>query len=193
MGTDWHVGTLAPTAPAARFCDGIRAGWPDRFLLLAISASLVGPTAALGQRQCETDPVSDDIFCQIIRGELPGEVVYRDDDVIAFLDLRPVFKGHVLVCPIQHADHLLDLPTDQLAPLFGVVQKIAAAMPTAYNCEGSFTCANTVVSQSVPHLHVHIIPRTKGDGLRGFLWPRITYAEGEATKYAAKLRTVLAA
>lgn len=137
--------------------------------------------------------MTDDAFCRIIAGELPAEVVYRDDAVIAFLDLKPVFKGHVLVCPVEHADHLVDASAEQLAAVFALVQRIAAAMPAAYGCQGSFTCANTIVSQSVPHWHVHVIPRSKGDGLRGFLWPRLSYEPGEASTYAARLREALEA
>lgn len=135
---------------------------------------------------------AEDMVCGIVAGEVAAEVVYRDRHVIAFLDHRPVFKGHVLVCPVQHVDTFTDLPPELLAPLFAVVQRAAAAVTAACGAQGSFTAINTVVSQSVPHLHVHVVPRTKGDGLRGFFWPRTRYADGEAAEFAARLREALA-
>lgn len=132
-----------------------------------------------------------DVICGIADGSVPAEVVWRDDVAVAFLDHRPVFKGHVLVAPVAHFDTLLDLPDDLTAPLFTLVRRVAAAMGTALGAQGSFTGINTVVSQSVPHLHVHVVPRTKGDGLRGFFWPRGTYADGEAAGYAARIREAL--
>ena len=128
-----------------------------------------------------------DVFCQIITGELAAPEVWRDERVVAFLDHRPVFKGHVLVCPVQHFATLPELPGELFEPLFGT-----AARP-AFGAEGSFVGLNNVVSQSVPHLHVHVIPRTKGDGLRGFFWPRTRYAAGEEAEYASRLRAALAA
>ena len=132
-----------------------------------------------------------DIFCQIIAGELATAEVWRDDQVVAFLDHRPVFKGHVLVCPTRHVETLLDLPDDLMVPLFSVAQRIAAAMAPAFGAEGTFVAINNVVSQSVPHLHVHVVPRTKGDGLRGFFWPRTRYADGEEAEHAERLREAL--
>ncbi|NNG19315.1 HIT family protein [Naumannella sp. ID2617S] len=129
-----------------------------------------------------------DVVCAIAAGELAGEVVLRTDRVIALLDHRPVFKGHVLVCPLPHVDQLTDLPADQLPVLFGEVQRVAAALPRALGCTGTFVAINNVVSQSVPHLHVHVVPRTKGDGLRGFFWPRVRYAEGELAAYGTMIR-----
>lgn len=134
-----------------------------------------------------------DLVCGIVAGGVDAEVVFRDRHVIAFLDHRPVFKGHVLVCPVEHVDTFTDLPPELLSPLFAVVQRVAAAVTVAYGAQGSFTAINTVVSQSVPHLHVHVVPRTKGDGLRGFFWPRRNYAEGEQAAYATQLREALAA
>jgi len=136
--------------------------------------------------------VAADLFCQIAAGELTSEEVLRTDDVVAFLDHRPVFKGHVLVCPIGHVETLLDLPAECIEPLFAQVQRVAAALPVALGCQGTFVAVNNVVSQSVPHLHVHVVPRTKGDGLRGFFWPRTKYAAGEAADYAVRIRTALA-
>jgi histidine triad (HIT) family protein len=136
--------------------------------------------------------VTSDIFCQIIAGELATTEVWRDENVVAFLDHRPLFKGHVLVCPNTHVDTLLDLPDALMVPLFTVTRTIAAAMTPAFGAEGTFVAMNNVVSQSVAHLHVHVVPRTKGDGLRGFFWPRTRYAAGEEADHAERLRAVLA-
>ena len=132
-----------------------------------------------------------DIFCQIIAGTLDTEVVWRDETVVAFLDHRPVFKGHVLVCPARHVESLLDLPDELMQPLLATAQRVARAMGPALGADGSFVAMNNVVSQSVPHLHVHVVPRSKGDGLRGFFWPRTRYAAGEEADYAARLRVAL--
>jgi histidine triad (HIT) family protein len=133
-----------------------------------------------------------DIFCQIVRGEIEAAVVARTDETIAFLDHRPVFKGHVLVAPARHVDTLLDLPDGLMVPLLTMAQRIAAAIGAALGAQGTFVAMNNVVSQSVPHLHVHVVPRTKGDGLRGFFWPRTTYAAGEMESYAARIAAELA-
>lgn len=139
-----------------------------------------------------TDSPTPDVFCQIIAGELPAEVVARTDEVIAFLDRRPVFKGHVLVCPTAHVDTLLDLPTELMEPLMTMAQRVATAVQAGLGAQGSFVAVNNTVSQSVPHLHVHVVPRTKGDGLRGFFWPRTTYGDGEQAEYGQRLRDALA-
>jgi len=133
----------------------------------------------------------DDLVCQIVRGEVEAAVVLRDESVVAFLDHRPVFKGHVLVSPVRHVDTLLDLPEVLMVPLLGAAQRVAAALGLALGAEGSFVAVNNVVSQSVPHLHVHVVPRTKGDGLRGFFWPRTRYGDGELAAYATLLRDAL--
>jgi histidine triad (HIT) family protein len=136
--------------------------------------------------------VTDCLFCDIVAGTVPAHVVLADDITVAFLDSRPVFKGHVLVVPRAHYVTLADLPADLIGPLFTRVQRVSAAMPAALGAQGSFVAENNVVSQSVPHLHVHVVPRTKGDGLRGFFWPRSRYAdEEEAAGYARRLRAVL--
>jgi histidine triad (HIT) family protein len=136
--------------------------------------------------------VSDCVFCEIVSGARAAHVVFSDDVAIAFLDARPVFKGHVLVAPLAHYVTLADLPTDLVGPLFQRVQRVSAAMPAAFGAQGSFVGENNVVSQSVPHLHVHVVPRTKGDGLRGFFWPRSRYADdAEAADYARRLREAL--
>jgi histidine triad (HIT) family protein len=138
--------------------------------------------------------VTDCRFCAILRGEAPAWFVLDEPEVAAFLDVRPLFKGHVLVVPREHHQTLADLPPGLVEPLFSRVREISAAMPAAYGAQGSFVAVNNVVSQSVPHLHVHVVPRTKGDGLRGFFWPRGRYADDEeAASYAAQLRAVLAA
>ena len=131
-------------------------------------------------------------FCRIRDGEVPAAMVLDEDEALAFLDVRPVFPGHVLVVPRTHHETLLDLPTEDLAPLFGTVQRVVAAVTTAMGAQGTFVAANNVVSQSVPHFHVHVVPRTRGDGLRGFFWPRTRYpGEAEMAAVAARIRTNL--
>ncbi len=125
------------------------------------------------------------MICRIVRSELDADVVYRDETMIAFLDHHPVFKGHTLVCPIPHVDSLIDLPEDLMTPLLRLGRAITRAQLAALGADGSFTAMNTVVSQSIPHLHLHVVPRVRKDGLRGFFWPRTRYAEGEAQDYAA--------
>jgi histidine triad (HIT) family protein len=136
-------------------------------------------------------PVTDDVFCQIGRGDLDATVVLRTDEMIAFLDHRPVFKGHVLVATRQHVDTLLDLPQPLMQPLLTSVQQVARAVVDALGAQGTFVAINNVVSQSVPHLHVHVVPRSRGDGLRGFFWPRTRYGAGEMEEYAAKIKRAL--
>jgi histidine triad (HIT) family protein len=121
-------------------------------------------------------------------------VVLSDPEVVAFLDARPVFKGHVLVVTREHVVTLADLPAASVGPFFLRVQRVSAVMPAALGCQGTFVAANNVVSQSVAHLHVHVVPRTKGDGLRGFFWPRHRYeSDEEAAGYASRLRAALTA
>ncbi|MBO0833526.1 MAG: HIT family protein [Actinobacteria bacterium] len=137
--------------------------------------------------------MSDCVFCDIAAGRMRAHIVLSDDDTVAFLDARPVFKGHVLVAPREHVVTLPDLPPSRLGPLFSRVQRVSAAMPAALGSQGTFVAINNVVSQSVPHLHVHIVPRTRGDGLRGFFWPRQRYdSDEEAEQYADRLRKALA-
>jgi histidine triad (HIT) family protein len=131
-------------------------------------------------------------FCRIIAGDEPGFVVLDEPAVVAFLDVRPLFAGHVLVVPRQHVDTLADLPDDLVEPLFTTVRLVSVAMERALGSGGSFVAINNKVSQSQPHLHVHVAPRTKGDGLRGFFWPRTRYGPGEAEAVAATLRNWLA-
>jgi len=136
----------------------------------------------------------DCLFCKIVAGEAPGHIVVDEPDVVAFLDIHPVFKGHVLVVPREHVVTLPELTTPLLTELFVVVQRCAAAVVTGLGAQGSWVAQNNVVSQAVPHVHVHVVPRTKGDGLRGFFWPRQKYTgDAELADYAARLRTALAA
>ena len=131
-------------------------------------------------------------FCRIVSGELPAHVVLDDDVALAFLDDRPLFAGHVLLVPRDHIAALPDLPMDQVGPYFERVQRIASALPAALGAQGTFVATNTIVSQSVPHLHVHVVPRTKGDGLRGFFWPRMKYDDdAHAASVAATIRAAL--
>jgi histidine triad (HIT) family protein len=122
----------------------------------------------------------DCLFCRIIAGDVPGAFVLDEPDVVGFLDVRPVFPGHVLVMPRAHVATLPDLPAPLLTPVFGAVQRVADGVVAAMGAQGTFVAVNNVVSQSVPHLHVHVVPRTKGDGLRGFFWPRQKYESDEA-------------
>jgi histidine triad (HIT) family protein len=134
------------------------------------------------------------VFCEILAGRKPAHVVLDEPDVAAFLDARPLFPGHTLVVPRRHVELLADLPTSLLQPVFGAVQRISAAVVTALGADGSFVANNNRVSQSVPHLHVHVVPRRRGDGLRGFFWPRRRYAsDDEAAAIAARLRDALRA
>jgi histidine triad (HIT) family protein len=132
------------------------------------------------------------VFCAVAAGEVAASVVFRDDDVCAFLDSRPVFKGHVLVVPRAHVATLLDATPAQLAAVFGAVQRVARAVEAALEAHGSFVGVNTKVSQSVPHLHVHVVPRRRKDGLRGFFWPRVPYAsDQERDDFAARIAAAL--
>jgi histidine triad (HIT) family protein len=138
--------------------------------------------------------MTDCLFCGIVAGTVAAHIVLADDVVVAFLDARPVFKGHVLVVPREHYGTLADLPVALVGPLFARVQRISAVMPDALGSQGSFVGINNTVSQSVPHFHVHVVPRTKGDGLRGFFWPRVRYADdADAAGYASRLRAALQA
>jgi histidine triad (HIT) family protein len=129
-----------------------------------------------------------DIFCQIVAGDLAAAVVVRTPELVAFLDHRPVFKGHVLIAPVRHVDTLLDLPSELMAPLLTLAARVATAQADSLGAEGTFVAMNNVVSQSVPHLHLHVVPRSRGDGLRGFFWPRTTYeSEEQAAEVAARI------
>ena len=132
--------------------------------------------------------VRDCLFCGIVAGGVPAFKVVERPEGIGFLDIRPVFKGHVLVIPRPHVGQLPELPAELLPGFFALVQEVAAAVPDALGAQGTFVAMNNVVSQSVPHLHAHVVPRTKGDGLRGFFWPRTRYAsDDEAATYAGRI------
>ena len=133
------------------------------------------------------------VFCAIVARDTPADVVMDEPDLMAFLDRRPVFKGHVLLVPRLHVVTLPDLPAELRDGFLAAVQRLATAMVEGLGAQGSFVAMNNVVSQSVPHLHCHVVPRTKGDGLRGFFWPRTKYAADEAASYADRLRRTLAA
>lgn len=119
------------------------------------------------------------VFCAIAAGEIEAYVVYEDGRALAFLDHRPLFPGHVLLIPHTHVETLPELPADEVGAFFVAAQLLARALPEALAAEGTFVANNNVVSQSVPHLHVHVVPRSRGDGLRGFFWPRRAYAGPE--------------
>ncbi len=132
------------------------------------------------------------VFCDIVGKRIPGHVVLEDDVVVAFLDVKPLFVGHVLVVPRDHVVTLPELAVETVGPFFERVQAIARALPEALGAQGSFVAMNNVVSQSVAHLHCHVVPRTKGDGLKGFFWPRTKYkSEDEMRETAATIRAHL--
>ena len=119
------------------------------------------------------------LFCRIVSGELPATVVYEDDNSVAFLDHRPLFPGHTLLVPREHVETLGELPAKIVGPYFEAAQVLSRAVEAALDAEGTFVAMNNRVSQSVPHLHVHIVPRRKKDGLKGFFWPRTKYTGNE--------------
>lgn len=131
--------------------------------------------------------MTDCLFCAIAAGDKPAHLVHDDADTVAFLDIRPVFKGHVLVIPRGHVDTLTDL--DRVEPYFTQVRAAARAVEEGAGAAGTFVAINNRISQSVAHLHTHVVPRVKGDGLRGFFWPRTRYADAaEARSYADRIR-----
>ena len=125
------------------------------------------------------------IFCDIVAGTIPAEIVFEDDISLAFLDIRPVFLGHTLLVPREHYETLPDLPPSLVAPFFANVQMLSAAVPAALESQGTFVAMNNKISQSVPHLHVHVVPRRPKDGLKGFFWPRRSYSSGEEIEQIA--------
>jgi histidine triad (HIT) family protein len=136
----------------------------------------------------------DCAFCRVVAGDDPGAVVFEDEISIAFLDHRPLFPGHTLLVPREHRETIWDLPFDLIEPLFANVQMLSLAVRDAMEAEGAFVAANNVVSQSVPHFHVHLVPRVRKDGLRGFFWPRRKYDDDDhLTAVAETLRTTIAA
>jgi histidine triad (HIT) family protein len=137
--------------------------------------------------------MTDCLFCAIVSGTTEASIVWHDDDFVAFLDIRPVFKGHVLLVPRKHVVTLPDLPAGLRDPFLAATQRLATAMTEGLGAQGSFVAMNNTVSQSVPHLHCHVVPRTKGDGLRGFFWPRTRYDDtADREAWAGRLSSVLA-
>jgi histidine triad (HIT) family protein len=132
------------------------------------------------------------VFCAIVAGETPAHLVLDEPEVVAFLDVRPLFPGHTLLVPRHHVEVLADLPGPLIGPYFEAAQRLSVAMETVLGAAGSFVALNNKVSQSVPHLHTHVVPRNRKDGLRGFFWPRTRYADDdEAADIAARLRAGL--
>ena len=133
------------------------------------------------------------VFCDIVRGDRPAHTVWSDDATLAFLDVRPLFPGHTLLIPKAHIATLTDLPDDLLPAYFATARLLSRAMEQVLGAEGSFVALNNKVSQSVAHLHVHVVPRRRKDGLRGFFWPRTKYASDEAmSEVATRLRVGIA-
>ena len=126
----------------------------------------------------------DCAFCAIARGEADAEIVFEDEHSLAFLDFRPLFPGHSLLIPRDHHETLADLPSELLDPYFAAAKLLSSAIPEAMGAQGSFVANNNVVSQSVPHLHFHVVPRVRKDGLRGFFWPRGKYPDEAALRAA---------
>ncbi|RBM07275.1 HIT family protein [Streptomyces sp. PT12] len=136
----------------------------------------------------------DCLFCSIIDGETPAHRVFDDGAVVAFLDIRPLFPGHLLAVPRRHVETLTDLPEPDVGPYYTRVRLLTAAVEGAMGADGSFVAANNRVSQSVPHFHTHIVPRRRKDGLRGFFWPRTKYADdAEAAAVAERVRAAVSA
>jgi len=133
------------------------------------------------------------VFCAVVGGA-EHLAVHRDEHVVAFLDHAPVFPGHTLIVPVQHYATIEDMPEGEIAPLFLLARRLSSAFRTALGADGSFIAVNTRISQSVPHVHVHVVPRRKGDGLFSpghGMWMRRRYADGEAEQVAARLRAAL--
>ena len=124
----------------------------------------------------------DCLFCRIAAGSTEASVVYEDETSLAVLDHRPLFVGHTLLIPKAHVETLADLPADQIQPLFTNAQDLCRAVEEALGADGTFVAINNRISQSVPHLHVHVVPRRKKDGLRGFFWPRVKYHDAKETE-----------
>jgi histidine triad (HIT) family protein len=133
------------------------------------------------------------LFCDIASGSVPADVVYEDEDALAFLDHRPVFLGHTLLIPREHFETLTDLPDRLIEPFFRAGRTLAEAVPSAVDATGTFVAMNNRVSQSVAHLHLHVVPRNPKDGLRGFFWPRHKYSsDAQRSEIAAAIRAAVA-
>jgi histidine triad (HIT) family protein len=132
------------------------------------------------------------LFCDIVAGDVPAATVLDDELAVGFLDTRPLFHGHVLLVPRTHVETFADLPPEDVGPFFERAQRLSVAVRDAMDAQGTFVALNNVVSQSVPHLHVHVVPRRRKDGLRGFFWPRTKYADdAEREKVAEQIRAAL--
>ena len=132
------------------------------------------------------------VFCRVVNGELPASIVFQDEVTLAFLDHRPLFPGHCLLVPREHVETLIDLPKELIAPFFSSAQLLAGAVEQALDAEGTFVAMNNRVSQSVPHVHVHIVPRRRKDGLKGFFWPRNKYSsEAEMLQTQEAIRSAI--
>jgi histidine triad (HIT) family protein len=132
-------------------------------------------------------------FCQVVSGETEAHIVFEDEDTLAFLDNRPLFPGHSLLIPREHRETIWDLPDDLLATIFENARLLSQAVRDAMGAQGAFVAANNIVSQSVPHFHVHVVPRNRKDGLRGFFWPRTKYESDEhAARSAEAVREAVA-
>ena len=132
------------------------------------------------------------LFCQIVAGDAEAAKVHEDEHTVAFLDIRPLFHGHVLLVPRVHVETLPELPAGLVAPVFSTAQRLCRAVEASQDAMGTFVAMNNIVSQSVPHLHVHVVPRRPKDGLRGFFWPRTTYADpAEMHAVAANIASAL--
>ena len=139
-----------------------------------------------------TDPAPC-LFCEVVAGDAEADVVLDTAEAVAFLDYRPVFPGHCLLVPRQHYETLTDLPADLIGPFFTTTQRLARAVEAGIGADGTFVAMNNRVSQSVPHLHVHVVPRRRKDGLRGFFWPRLRYgSDEERAEVADKIRKAMA-
>jgi len=132
------------------------------------------------------------LFCDIATGKVAADFVYEDSRALAFLDHRPLFPGHVLLIPRLHVTTLAELPPEDVGAFFQIAQQLETAVERAMEADGSFIAINNLVSQSVPHLHVHVVPRRKKDGLKGFFWPRIPYRDdAHRQETAQRIRAAL--
>ena len=145
----------------------------------------MGISDSTSRSACTVARVATCTFCEIVTGARGAEFVLEEDRFVAFLDIRPVFRGHTLLVPRTHVATLEDLPAGLEGPLAATTRRLATAVRLGTGAQGTFVAMNNTVSQSVPHLHVHVVPRTKGDGLRGFFWPRTAY-DGEAHREATR-------
>lgn len=129
------------------------------------------------------------VFCQIAKRAVPAAIVFEDEQTLAFLDHRPLFPGHCLLIPREHIETLVDVSAPLLANLSAKARLLAIAVEKALGAQGAFVAINNRVSQTVPHLHIHVVPRSKGDGLKGFFWPRHKY---DGTEHMEEVRNALA-